>query len=103
MLPINNDVTRECLKKLHAICADHGALPSSYIIPIELIKLAPDGQRCIDYSCFEGTYRDEKVCVVSTNEHRRNKKVRINYCLSSPRLLMVILGCCRYSQIRSLC
>ena len=91
MLPINNDVARECLKKLHAICADRGAFPSSHILSSELVRTET---YVINTSggYQRGTYRGKKVDIISLDRRGPRKKVRTQYCVSSQRCSQISSG-----------
>jgi len=81
-IPTTDDVSRQCLYKLQAICGYHMALPSSYTVSGEITRV---GDRPIALGGFadvwEGTHGDRKVCVksfrVSLNDDQTLKKVRI--------------------------
>ena len=97
MLPTNNDVARECLKKLHAICTDHGALPSSYILSSRLVEVGPYSVYHCGNEYSLGSYRGDGVGVVVLSNLRSIKKVRTQHCVSSQRLLMDTPGYYRSS------
>jgi len=81
-IPTTDDLSRQCLYKLQAICGCHMTLPSSYTVPGEITRV---GDRPIALGGFadvwEGTHGDRKVCVkllrVSLNDDQTLKKVRI--------------------------
>ena len=106
IIPTSDVVVTECLKKLQTICTHRGTLPSSCILSGELargghIPVAANA----NCELWKGTYHDKQVCIFSYKTPLGNYcdrvKVRIRYCLSSSRLLMDILGCCRRSSRRS--
>ena len=83
-IPTTDDVARECLDKLQAICAHHTTLPSSHIVSSGITRM---GDHPIALGgiadAWEGTYRGEKVSIkslrVSTGNFQAIKKVR-NLC-----------------------
>ena len=97
-IPTTDDVVPECLEKLQAICADRCTLPSSCIISDELVRV--DGSPIIiDDGCglWKGTYCDKDVYVISSDipveGYGKKTKVRTRRRVSSPRVLIDILGC----------
>ena len=80
-IPTTDDVFRQCLRKLRAICSCHATLPSSHLVSGDLAKLG-------DHPIFAGGFADVwegtlggrrvgvKVLRVSMNEYDSIKKVR---------------------------
>ena len=100
MIPTKDDIARECLEKLHAICDDRGVFPSSYIISYEHNNTAPLFLGDLGYWHLRGTYRGEEIEMVDMADVLgREKEVCTQYCVPSQRLLKDILGCCRGSPI----
>ena len=99
VIPTNDDLARECFKKLHAICANRRAFPSSHILSGELESPEPLFRNRFGYYYRRGTYRGEEVDIIDMMHGWGKKQVCAQYCMSSQRLLMDILGCCRGSPI----
>ena len=80
-----DDVARECLNKLQAICGHHATLPSSYIVSGPAIARVGDHPITLGgiADVWEGTYRGEKVSIktlrVCMKNHKAIKKVCILY------------------------
>ena len=80
-IPTTDDVFRQCLRKLRAICGCHTTLPSSHVVSGDLAKL---GDHPIAYGGFAdvwgGTLGGRQVCVkvlrVSLNDDQSLTKVR---------------------------
>ena len=89
---MDDDIAQECLEKLQDICADRGTLPPSYILSGEPIKTSPLANGP-DLTLWNGIYRGKGVYIVSwENNYENRRKVCIQYRVSSPHLLMGILG-----------
>ena len=81
-IPTTDDVFRQCLRKLRAICGCHTTLPSSHVVSDDLVT--KHGGHPIAYGGFadvwEGTLSGRKVCVkvlrVSLNDDPSLTKVR---------------------------
>jgi hypothetical protein len=81
-IPTTDDVFRQCLRKLRAICGCHTTLPSSHVVSGDLARL---GGHPIAFGGFadvwEGAHDGRKVCVkalrVSLNDDQSLTKVRI--------------------------
>ena len=100
VIPTNDNLARECLTKLHAICADRGAFPSSHILSSELDQVGPFTINSSGYCYQRGTYRGEEVDMRDMiNSRGERKEVCTQHCMSSQRLLMNILGRCRSPPI----
>jgi hypothetical protein len=104
-IPTTDDVARECLNKLQAICGHHAILPSSYIASGEIARVG-DGPVSLGAiaDVWEGTYRSKKVSIKSlrirTNNYQSLKKVRIRYSTPSSHLLKNTRGHCSRSVKR---
>ena len=84
VIPANDDLARECLKKLHAICPDREASPSSHILSGELDNLGPRFFNPYGYGYQRGTYRGKGVDVIDmAGAWGTKKEVCIQYCVSS--------------------
>ena len=63
-ISISDEVFRQCLRKLRAICGYHMILPSSHIITGDLVRT---GESVFAYGGFadiwEGVHRRKKVCI----------------------------------------
>ena len=80
MIPTNNDVARECFKKLHAICADNEVLPPLHILPNKPSTLFKN----FTYPYSPSAHDGERVSIKTWyNDNRRGKKVRTQRCVSS--------------------
>ena len=100
VIPTNDDLARECLKKLHAICAARRAFPSSLILSGELERSGPCFLNPFGYGYQRGTYRGKEVDIMDMADlWGREKEVCTQYSVSSQRLLMDTLGCCSSSPI----
>lgn len=86
-----DDVFRQCLRKLRAICGTHATLPSSHIISGALTRI---GVSAIAYGGFadvwHGEYAGRKVCIkalrVSQNDTKGLRKVRTRSASTHRRL-----------------
>ena len=79
-IPVTDDIFRQCLRKLQAICEYHMTLPSSYNASEDLVKVG--GYTIADggfADVWEGTHRGRKVCIkclrVSVKNHETVTKV----------------------------
>jgi len=70
---VNDDISRQCLHRLQAICGHHATLPSSYIISSETARvgygLAAPGTIA---DVWQGTYRGKKVTIKCLLIHAKN-------------------------------
>jgi len=101
----DDDLSRQCLHRLQAICAHHAILPPSYIMsrgvtgagrgPIALGGIA---------NVWEGTYRGERVSIKSLKippaDNETIKKVCIRCDTSLSSLLKKTCGSCSHSSKR---
>jgi len=106
-IPTTDDVARECLHKLQAICSCRATLPSSYIVSGKITgvgdgPIVPGGTADV----WEGTYRGKNVSIkppkVPLNDDQTLKKVGIGYCASLPPLLKNACGHYSHSSKRPL-
>ena len=103
----NDKVSRQCLRKLQAICGHRAVLPSSYIISNEVTRVG-DGPIALGpiADVWEGDHRGKRVSIkslrVSLDDDETLKKVRVPYGTSSLRLLKKICGRRRRCLKRSL-
>jgi len=108
-IPRTDDVARECLKKLQAICGHHATLPSSYIVSGPAIARLGDHPTTLGgiADVWEGTYRGEKVSIkilrVCMKNHQAVKKVCILCSTSLSRLLKNTCGPRSHSPKRLSC
>ena len=97
VIPITDNVARECLNKLQTICGRHATLPSSYIVSGEIVRVG-DGPIALGAiaDVWEGSYRGKKVSVkslgVAMKNYQATKKVRILCGTSLSRLLKTLVG-----------
>jgi len=81
-IPTTDDVYRQCLRKLQAICGARTALPSSHIISGDLARV---GETPVAFGGFadvwEGNHGGRKVCIkvlrISLRDTGDLRKVRI--------------------------
>jgi len=105
VIPTTDDVARECLDKLQAICGHHAILPSSYIVSDQIVRV-DDGPISLGAvaDVWEGTCRGKKVSIKSlrirTENYQTIKQVRSWYGTSSSRLLKNTCGRYRHSPKR---
>ena len=99
----HDDVSRQCLHKLQAICARRITLPSSYIVSDNLARvgghpISSDGI----FDVWEGAYRDRSVSIkllkVPPNGDQALKKVCLQCGTSLSRLLKNTCGSCSHSS-----
>ena len=87
-IPVTDDVFRQCLHKLQAICSHKEILPSSHIIPGNIARL---GHYPIASGGFadvwEGTHHGVKVCIkyprITVKNRQEVEKVSYYYWYSS--------------------
>lgn len=83
-IPTTDDVRRQCLQKLQAICGHHTAIPSSCIVFGQIARVG-DGPITLGgvADVWEGTHHDKKVFIkhlrVSMKNYQTLKKVRARY------------------------
>lgn len=108
VIPTTDDVARECIRKLQAICSRHGTLPSSYIVSGQISRVG-DGPIALGTiaDVWEGTHRSKKVsikCLRSPlTDSKILKKVRILCGTSLSRPLKNTRGPRSHSLKRPLC
>jgi len=81
-IPTSDDVFRQCLRKLRAICGYHTTLPTSHVIRGDLART---GESAIAFGGFadvwQGTHDGRRVCIkvfrVSLNDRESLTKVRV--------------------------
>jgi len=87
-VPAADDVFRQCLHKLQAICGHHMTIPSSYNVPGDLARvgdypISVDGGTA---DVWEGIHDGRKVCIkcprVSEEDLQAVTQVRVRYRLS---------------------
>ena len=83
-IPADDDLFRQCLHKLQAICGHRATLPSSYIISGEFARVGDGPIASGDTAdIWEGTYCGEKVAIrslkVTLSDDRTLDKVRTWY------------------------
>jgi len=108
VLSTHDDVSRQCLHKLQAVCAHRETLPSSYIVSG---NIARDGGHPITYGgiadVWEGTYRHRRAYIKLLKAHLNGnqalKKVCIRCGTSLSRLLKNTHGPCSYFAKRPSC
>jgi len=93
----NDNVSRQCLHKLQAICAHRAILPSSYIISNDLVRVGGHPIAVGGISdVWKGTYRGMRVSIkclrVPRNDDQALKKVGIQCGTSLSRLLKNTCG-----------
>ena len=104
----NDDLSRQCLHKLQAICSRRAILPSSHIASGQLDRVgdAPI-VRGVIAEVWKGTYRSKQVSIkylnARSNGDQTLKKVRIKCCTSLSRLLKNACGSRSHSSKRPLC
>ena len=107
-IPTADDVARECIRKLQAICGHHAILPSSYIVSGEIARVG-DGPIALGAiaDIWEGTYRHKRVSIKSLriplNDDQNSKKVRVLYSMSLSRLPKNACGPYSHSSKTPLC
>jgi len=100
-IPTTDDVARECLDKLQAICGHHAILPSSYVVSDQIARVG-DGPIALGAiaDVWEGTYRGKKVSIKSlrirTKNYQAIKQVRGWYGTSLSHLLKNTHGRCSH-------
>ena len=83
-IPSDDDVSKQCLHKLQAICSHHAALPSSCFASGGIDRVGDNPVVLGDISdVWEGIYRNKRVSVehlkVPLNDNQACKKVRAQY------------------------
>lgn len=83
-IPTSDDVFRQCLRKLRAICGCHTTLPSSHTVSGDLKKLGDQPVACGGFAdVWEGSLGGSRVCIkvlrVSLNDGQCLTKVRIRH------------------------
>ena len=84
VISAKRDISRQCLHKLQEICDHRSILPSSYIVPGQVVRVGR-GPIAVNATAdiWEGTYRSKKVsikCVkIPPNGDHTTKKVRGQY------------------------
>ena len=72
--PISEDIRRQCLHKLQAICGLRATLPSSYTISGDLAKDGDDPVSSGGFSdIWEGTYNGTNVCIKHLKVTKKNR------------------------------
>ena len=70
---MTDDLFRRCLRRLRLICGRHNILPESHIISDGLKRTSDNPVACGGFAdVWEGTLRDEKVCVKVLRMYRTN-------------------------------
>ena len=105
-IPPSDDIFRQCLRKLRALCSSHATLPTSHIIGGDLVRL---GDSAIAWGGFadvwQGEHNGKKVCIkaprVPLNDTAGRRQVRN----LRPQIFLFtdVLGRCRHSSKRRLC
>ena len=108
VIPTADDVGRECLDKLQAICGHNGVLPSSCIASGEISRAGDDPVALsVIADVWEGTYDDKKVFIktlrVRAKSQQSLKEVRVRYRTSLSCPLNRTCGRCSYFSKRSSC
>ena len=102
-IPTTDDVARQCVSKLQAICGHHTILPPSCIASGQIARVG-DGPvaRGVIADVWEGTHDGERVTIkclrASLVDNRTLKKVRILCHRSLSRLLENARGSCSHSS-----
>jgi hypothetical protein len=75
-VPTTDDVSRQCLHKLQAVCAHHTILPTSYKVSGDLFKIGSHAVASGGFSdVWEGTRSGNKVCIKHLRINQQNRKV----------------------------
>ena len=104
-ISVNDDISRQCLHRLQAICGHHATLPLSYIVSGEVTRVG-DGPIALGAiaDTWEGTYRGKKVSIKSLkvllNDDQTLKEVRVQYGVSLSRPLKNTCGHYSHSSER---
>ena len=86
-IPANRDISRKCLHKLQEICGHRSTLPSSYIVPGQIV-IVGSGPIATDAiaDVWEGIYLSKRVSIkclkIPPDDGQTLKKVRVRYCTS---------------------
>jgi len=108
-MPTTDDIFRQCLHKLQAICVRHTTLPSSYNVSGDLTRVGShpvsvDGGTS---DVWGGTYHGRKVCIkcprVSEEDFQAVRQVRIRYPHASFASAQEHLWARSHSSKRRLC
>ena len=108
-IPTTDDVFRQCLRKLRAICGYHTTLPSSHVLSGDLARV---GESPVAYGSFSDVWEvslgDKRVCIkvliVSQNDYRKSiAKVRARDGISSFCPLKTMRGPSSHSSRRLSC
>ena len=102
-ISVDDDISRQCLRKLQAICAHRATLPSSYIVSDDLARV---GDRPIAFGrvadVWWGTYCHKSVFIRSLKgvlgDDQTLKKVRVRCGVYLLRLLKTCGYCSRSSE-----
>jgi len=91
-IPTTDDVFRQCLRKLRAICGYHATLPSSHIIRGDLARI---GESPIANGGFadvwEGTHGGGRVCIKVLRVSLRNNKSLTKVRVRDRRIFFMLL------------
>jgi len=83
-IPASDDVFRQCLRKLRAICGYHTTLPSSHLVTGDLKRVGDGAIAFGGYAdVWQGTHGDKDVCIkvlrVTLNDDESVTKVRVRH------------------------
>ena len=101
VISADDNLSRQCLHKLQAICSHHAILPSSYIASSRISRVGdgPAASGAVT-DIWEGTYRDKKVSIrrlrAPMDDDHTLKKVRSRDGTSLSRPLKNTCGRCSY-------
>jgi len=80
-----DDVSRQCLRKLQAICSDNMTLPSSYTVSGDLARVGDDPVAFGGFAdVWEGTHRDTKVCIKALRVTLNDDPTLAKVCICIP-------------------
>ena len=101
----DDDLSRQCLHRLQAICAHRATLPSSYIISRGIARVGRGPiALCGIADVWEGTYRGKRVSIKSLKipptDNQTIEKVCTRCDTSLSRLLKKTCGTCSHSSKR---
>ena len=105
---VNDDISRQCLHRLQAICGHHATLPSSYIISGGIVRVG-DGPIALGTiaEVWEGAYHSKRVSIkclsVPLNDDQTLKEVRVQCGASLSCLLKNTCGHYSHSSETPLC
>jgi hypothetical protein len=113
-IPTSDDIFRQCLRKLRAICGYHTTLPSSHIVCGDLARI---GDGPIAFGGFadvwQGTHGGREVCIkslrVSLNDDESLTKVRTRHRRVIPLFteyrsmgaIVILQGGCRVETVKA--